>query len=304
MDLLSKMSTYVRVVESGSFSAAAKQLRISSAAVSRQIATLEEELRVPLLARTTRAMAVTAAGRRYYERCVRILRDVDEAQSLARGDELEGVLRVSAPVTFGLACVAPLMHGLMQRHPGLLLELQLEDRAVDLTPEGVDVAVRVGMPPPERTDLVAHALVTYERVLVASPSYLRKRGTPPRPESLAKHDALMHFMGPTGSWTLRSGEHEVRVRPRVAFRSNALHALRQLAAQGDGIAQLPRWFVGPALASGELRLVLGEWRPEPVTAHAIHRTEQRGTARVKTMIDYLRGSYNDPAGEFYLAGKA
>src|SRR5271155_1949533 len=105
MDLLDKMTTYVRVIEAGSFSAAAHQLRISSAAVSRQIATLEAELRVPLLLRTTRRMSITPAGRRYYERCVRVLREVDAAQAVGQGETLEGLLTVSAPVTFGLACV-------------------------------------------------------------------------------------------------------------------------------------------------------------------------------------------------------
>src|SRR6478672_2890708 len=117
MDLLDKMTTFVRVIEAGSLSAAAKQLRISAAAVSRQIATLEATVRVPLLLRSTRRMTVTAAGRRYYERCLRILREVDEAQASARGSATEGMLHVSAPVTFGLACVVPHVHALMARHP-------------------------------------------------------------------------------------------------------------------------------------------------------------------------------------------
>ncbi len=294
MDLLAKMSTYVRVVESGSFSAAAKQLRISSGAVSRQIATLEQELRVSLITRTTRKMAVTAAGRRYYERCVRILREVDDAQSSGGRDELVGLLRISAPVTFGLACVAPQMNTLMKKHPGLLVELHLEDRLVDLTPEGVDVAIRVGSAAPESTELVAHDLVTYDRVLVASPQYLKKHGPPKRPESLARHDALMHLMGPMDTWTLRQGEREARVRPKVVFRSNALHALRELAIQSAGIAMLPYWFVAPAVSSGDLRVVLPAWRPERVAAIALHRREQRGTLRVRALIEHLRASFAGP----------
>src|SRR5277367_4614665 len=138
MDLLDKMATYVRVVEAGSFSAAAKQIRISSAAVSRQVAVLEAELRVTLLARSTRRMAVTPAGRPYYERCLRVLREVDEAQAVARGETVDGSLRVTAPVTFGLARVVPHMRGLMVKHPGLRIDLRLEDRLVDLALEGVD----------------------------------------------------------------------------------------------------------------------------------------------------------------------
>src|SRR5580693_6004566 len=141
MDLLDKMATYVRVVEAGSFTAAARQIRISSAAVSRQVAVLETELRVTLLARSTRRMAITPAGRRYYERCLRVLREVDDAQAVGRGEGIEGPLQITAPVTFGLDRVAPHMHALMVKHPGLRIDLRLEDRLIDLALEGVDVAI-------------------------------------------------------------------------------------------------------------------------------------------------------------------
>jgi DNA-binding transcriptional LysR family regulator len=287
MDVLARMATYVRVVESGTLSAAAKQLRISSAAVSRQIAGLEAELKVTLLTRTTRRMAITAAGRRYYERCLRILREVDEAQALGKQGELDGLLRINAPVTFGLACVAPHLRGLMSRHPGLLVELQLEDRLVDITPEGFDVAIRVGLRPPASTELIAHEIVTYERHLVAAPDYLKKHGVPRRPEALARHDALMTFQGATDTWTVHRNESEARIRPRVILRSNALHAIRDLAIDGAGIAMLPRWFVAEAVAARRLQVVLPEWSLGPVTAYAIYRREQRGAPRVKALIDQL-----------------
>jgi DNA-binding transcriptional LysR family regulator len=291
MDLLAKMATYVRVVESGSFSAAAKQLRISSPAVSRQIAALEGELRISLITRSTRRMAVTTPGRRYYERCLRILRDVEDAQKPDKGDGVDGLLKISAPVTFGLACVAPQMNALMKKHPSLLVELHLEDRLVDLMPEGFDVAIRVGSEPPMSTELVAHPLMTYQRTLVAAPGYLKKHGAVSRPEVLARHDTLMHLMGPTDTWVLRRDETEVRVRPKVAFRSNALHALRELAIQGAGIALLPEWFVAAAVSSGELRVVLPSWRPLPVNASAIYPRDQRGAARVKALIEHLHGAF-------------
>jgi DNA-binding transcriptional LysR family regulator len=287
MDVLARMATYVRVVESGTLSAAAKQLRISSAAVSRQISGLEAELKVTLLTRTTRRMVITAAGRRYYERCLRILREVDEAQSLGKQGELDGLLRINAPVTFGLACVAPHLRGLMTRHPGLLLELQLEDRLVDIAPEGFDVAIRVGRQPPESTELIAHEIVTYGRQLVASPEYLKKRGVPRRPEALAKHDGLMTFQGGADTWTVHQGEVEARIRPRVILRSNALHAIRDLATGGAGVAMLPSWFVAEALAARRLQVVLPEWRLGTVTAYAIYRREQRGAPRVRALIEHL-----------------
>src|SRR2546425_7666131 len=203
MDLFEKMATYVRVVEAGSFSAAAKQLRISPAAVSRQITTLEDELRVPLLRRTTRKMSITPAGRRYYERCLRILRDVDDAQTIGRTGATEGLLIVSAPVTFGLACVVPHLSSFMATNPGLRMDLRLEDRLIDLALEGVDVAVRVGSVLPDSTDVVALELMSFRRVLVAAPEYLKRHGEPRTPEALAKHSALTYsFADALDSWIL------------------------------------------------------------------------------------------------------
>jgi DNA-binding transcriptional LysR family regulator len=292
MDVLEKMATYVRVVEAGSFSAAAKQLRISPAAVSRQISTLEDELRVRLLRRTTRKMSITPAGRGYYERCLRILREVDDAQALARTKATEGLLNISAPVTFGLACVVPHLSSLMAAHPGLHVELRLEDRLIELALEGVDVAIRVGSVLPDSSDVIAHDLMSFRRVLVAAPAYLKKRGEPRAPEALAKHDALAYPSGDAlDSWILVHREREARVRVNAVFRSNAPSALRALAIDGTGIAMLPAWLVDEDLERRALRLVLPGWETEPVAVHALHRREHRGSARVRALVEHLRAAY-------------
>jgi DNA-binding transcriptional LysR family regulator len=292
MDLLEKMTTYVRVVEAGTFSAAAKQLRISSAAVSRQIATLEAELRLTLLRRTTRRMAVTPAGDRYYQSCLRVLREVDDAQAVGSDEAQEGFLQVSAPVTFGLARVVPHVHTLMLRHPRFRIDLRLEDRLVDLALEGTDIAIRVGTRPPERTDVIAHLLFTFRRVVVASPDYLKRKGEPTTPEALAKHDALTNPAGnPADSWALVSGEREARLRPGVVFRSNALHAIRDLAVKGMGVALLPEWMVMNDVRRRALRVILPGWQSEPVPVNAIHRTKQRGAPRLRAFVDHLRAAY-------------
>jgi DNA-binding transcriptional LysR family regulator len=292
MDLLEKMTTYVRVVEAGTFSAAAKQLRISSAAVSRQIATLEAELRLTLLRRTTRRMAVTPAGDRYYQSCLRVLREVDDAQAVGSDEAPEGFLQVSAPVTFGLARVVPHVHTLMLRHPRFRIDLRLEDRLVDLALEGTDIAIRVGTRPPERTDVIAHLLFTFRRVVVASPDYLKRKGEPTTPEALAKHDALTNPAGnPADSWDLVSGEREARLRPGVVFRSNALHAIRDLAVKGMGVALLPEWMVMNDVRRRALRVILPGWQSEPVPVNAIHRTKQRGAPRLRAFVDHLRAAY-------------
>ncbi len=296
MDLLDKMATFVRVVEAGSFSAAAKQLRISAAAVSRQISTLEEELRVPLLRRTTRKMAITPAGRAYYERCLRILREVDDAQALGRTGATEGLLSVSAPVTFGLACIAPHLGSFMAVHPGLRVELRLEDRLIELALEGVDVAIRVGSVLPDSTDVIAHELMSFRRVLVAAPAYLKKRGEPKTQEALAKHDALAYPSGDAlDNWTLFRDEREAHIRLNAVFRSNAPSALRALAIDGTGVALLPAWFVGEEIERRALRLVLPGWQTEPVAVRALHRREHRGSARVRALIEHLRDAYSRSA---------
>jgi DNA-binding transcriptional LysR family regulator len=293
MDLLEKMATYVRVVEAGSFSAAAKQLRISPAAVSRQISSLEDELRVPLLRRTTRKMSITPAGRRYYERCLRILREVEDAQALGRTGATEGLLSISAPVTFGLACVVPHLSSFMSAHPGLRVELRLEDRLIELALEDVDVAIRVGSVLPDSTDVIAHELMSFRRVLVAAPVYLKKHGEPRTPEALAKQDALAYPSGDAlDSWILVHQEREVRVRVNAVFRSNAPSALRALAIDGIGIAMLPAWFVDEDLERRALRLVLPGWETEPVAVHALHRREHRGSARVRALVEHLRAAYS------------
>ncbi|MGD0679834.1 MAG: LysR family transcriptional regulator [Polyangiaceae bacterium] len=292
MDLLDKMATYVRVVEAGSFSAAGKQLRISSGAVSRQIATLETSLRRSLLRRSTRRMEITADGRRYYEACLRVLREVEEAQATGRGTGREGSLQITAPVTFGLERVVQHLAGLMAKHPELRVDLRLEDRLLDLALEGVDVAIRVGNPPAPTADVVAHSLASFRRLLVASPAYLKRRGEPKTPEALAKHDALTYAIaGLADTWTLVDEAREASVRLNVVFRSNAPHAIRELATAGAGIGLLPEWLVAEQTRSNALHVVLPAWRGRPVNVYALHRKEHRGTRAVRALVEHLRAAY-------------
>jgi DNA-binding transcriptional LysR family regulator len=237
-------------------------------------------------------MTITPAGRSYYERCLRVLREVEGAQAVARGEAFDGPLNVTAPVTFGLARVVPHMHGLMAKHPGLRIDLFLEDRLIDLALEGVDIAVRVGQAPPDSTELVAHRLFSFRRVLVASAEYLKRKGEPKTPEGLVKHDCLTYPAGQaTDLWTLASDEREARVRVNVGFRCNALHALRELAVSGSGIALLPDWLVAEEVKRRALRIVLPAWQTAPVSVNALHRTEHRGTLRVRAFVDHMRAAY-------------
>jgi DNA-binding transcriptional LysR family regulator len=287
VDLLDKMATYVRVIEAGSFSAAAKQLRISPAAVSRQIGSLERELQGALLLRSTRRMNLTALGQVYYDRSLKILHEIDEVQALGRSSRIDGPLKISAPVPFGIACVVPAIPLLLARNPNLRLDLRLEDRLIDLALEGIDIAIRVGNPPADSTEIIAHRLFSFQRILLASPQYLKQHREPHIPEALSQHRALV-YTPDLDTWALQRAAERKRVKVDVLFRSNAVHAVRALALQGAGIALLPDWFAREPLQRGELQQVLPEWHSAAISVHALQRKRQRGEARTRIVIEYLR----------------
>ncbi len=295
MDLLAQMSTFVRIVESGSLSAAARRLRLSLPAVSRQLRALEDELGAPLVLRTTRRLTVTEIGRAYYERCVRILRDVEEAQRSARArDGVAGRLVVAASVTFGLLRVAPLLPGLLAAHPRLQIDLRIEDRISDLVGEGIDVAIRAGaLLAPDVAGLVAAVLGTFPRVLVAAPTYLRRRGEPRDPAALARHDALVQVSGvgaPLTHWRVSQGEREESISVREVLACNALAVLRDAAVAGLGVAMLPTWLVEREIEGGALQPILTRWTCPPAHLSAVYRVELRGAARVRALVEHLRAS--------------
>jgi DNA-binding transcriptional LysR family regulator len=285
LDLLGCLETFVRVVDAGSLSKAARALKLSLPAVSRQLAALEGELEAPLIVRTTRRMTLTPAGRDLHERARRILHDVEEARELvAHAKSVHGTLVVSAPVSLGLARIVPSLPALFEAHPHLAIDLRLEDDAVDLVGEGVDVAVRAGLAPPNSAELVSRTIMTWRRVLVASPAYLRRHAAPKTPEALASHAALLHR---ASTWRLeREGDARV-VEMRGALHTATPIALRDAAIAGMGIAFLPEWLASEPLASGALRAVLPEWRGAVTTASAIHRVELRKSPRVRAFLDHL-----------------
>jgi DNA-binding transcriptional LysR family regulator len=293
MDLLARMETFVRVVEAGSLSAAAKQLRISTAAVSRHIAMLEAEVATSLIARTTRRMTLTAAGQRYYERCLRVLRDVEEAQSVGN-EGLDGPLRVSVPVTLGFFAGVPLLRPLMTVHPKLRIDVRLEDRIVDLVLEDVDVAIRVAARPPLSADVVAVPLSTGNRVMVASPDYVRRRGEPKAPEELVMHDVLSNAgEAATQTWTLMNGVRQERVQLRARCACNAGQLLRDMALEGLGVTLLPFWFVAEDLRHKRLQRLLPDWASAPFNVYALYRASHRKERRVRLLIEHLRAAYSE-----------
>jgi len=292
MDLLAAMTTFLRVADSGSLSKAAQALRVTPAAVSRQLSALEQELGATLVVRTTRRVTVTEEGRRFYEHAERTVANAEEARASVRSDHaVTGLVTLSVPSALGLGILDASVPELAAEHPGLRIDLRLEDHPVDLLAEGVDVAVRAGLVPPDTTTLVAQPLALGERVVVASPAYLKRRGEPAKPADLAKHDGLVHLHAgaDVGVWTLASGDRDVRVEVHGRIRTNALNALRNAALAAAGIAVLPRFIVAEDLAANRLQaLALSGWQPRSQQIYALVRAEARARARVRVLLDHLR----------------
>lgn len=289
MDLLAQMATFIRVVDNRSMSAAARGLRLSLPAVSRQLRALEAELGASLIERSTRRLRVTDAGQRWYAHCVRVLHDIEDAKSSMRSSRTaRGSLVVSASVSYGLLLVVPRLAALREAHPQLVIDLRLEDQLVDLVGEGVDVALRAGSPPPDSTSFVATPLLTMTRVLVASPGCARALH-PKSPRQLVGMPCLTQItpIGTSIRWQLQRGEESVTVDVKGVARCNAPIALRDLALAGAGIAYVPEVLVTSELASGALVRVLPEWTSAPIIANAVYRTEKRGDPRVRAFVEAM-----------------
>lgn len=293
MDLLAQMATFVSVVEGKSLSAAARAQRLSLPAVSRQLRALELELGTTLLVRSTRRLNVTDAGREWYERSRRVLREVEDArQALRSPGGVTGRLVVSASLSFGATVIVPRLAKLAAEHPRLIVDLRLEDQLVDLVAEGVDIAVRAGSPPPNSTAFVAHPIFSMTRVLVAAPRFLRKHGAPHEPEQLRDKPCLVQvtLAGNAIPWTLSRQDDPappLTIDVEGRLRTNTPSALCSLAVDGAGIAYLPDWLVAPELSTGRLRAVLPRWASPPITAWALQRAEQRGNARHRAFLAAL-----------------
>ncbi|MEM1349992.1 MAG: LysR family transcriptional regulator [Myxococcota bacterium] len=290
MNHMEALRAFTRVVELGTFSAAARDLRIRQSTVSKWVASLEDELGVQLLDRTTRTLAVTDAGRAFYENALNVLAAWEHAFAQARAErvDLAGKVRVSVPVVFGQLHITPLLPGWLGEHPALELEVVYSDRYVDLVEEGVDLAVRVGLPVDSeyRATLLARA----GRVLVASPSLLRRTGIIEDPRQLESHSCLTHRgLDNRATWVFaRDGEELQRVAVRGRVSTNNSAALRDLAIAGFGFALLADWLVAPALRRGELVQILPEYALPAAPVRAIIASGRYVHPRVRLFIEYLR----------------
>lgn len=295
MDRFEGVQTFVAVVEAGSFSLAAERLGRAKSVVSRQLATLENHLGVQLLNRTTRRLSLTEAGREFYERGQRILSDLAEAeQAVAAGQAaLRGRLRLAAPLSFGLLHLVPALNAFLAAHPELVLDLDLDDRRVNLVEEGFDLALRIG----DLADstLVARPLVPIRMVLCASPAYLRRQGTPHQPADLAFHAGLVYGNVPEAQqWRfLDAGGKVHTVKVPARLRANNGDALLQATLDGLGLCVIPTFLCHRALADGSLAALLPAYRVPGTTAYAITPSRQHLPQRVRLLLDFLRQRFGE-----------
>jgi DNA-binding transcriptional LysR family regulator len=293
MDRFSAVTSFAKVVELGSFARAAERLSVSTSAVSRQVADLEAHLDVRLLNRTTRRLSLTEAGQAYYERCVQLLADLDEAEAAVRNTAVvpKGVLRLTCGVTFGERYVAPAVAEFGARHPQLSFDLDLSDRTVDLVEEGFDLGIRIG--PSGTHALVSRRLGSTQLVCCAAPAYLERHGVPRTPEDLAQHECLLYTYGTTPNvWTFTGpdGQHR-NVRVASRHRANSGRLLVALAVAGLAVTMEPDFIVADEVRSGRLVRVLDEFAPPRQPIAAVYPSRRHLSAKVRVFVDFIAQRY-------------
>ncbi|MCE9648281.1 MAG: LysR family transcriptional regulator [Parvibaculum sp.] len=285
---LNAFAVYAKVVELGSFTAAAEALKLSKSMVSRQISELEDELRVRLLNRTTRKLSLTEAGTVVFERAMRIVAEAAEAERDANCIEgaVRGKLRINAPMTFGIRELGPVMPKFMARYPELTIDLMLNDRQVDLMEEGFDVSMRVST----LTDssLIARQLAPVRRVVVGTPDYFKAHGVPRHPRDLAEHSFVLYSLRPRPElMEFRDpGGKTVQVEVKGSFLCNNADAMEGIIGAGQALCVAPMFLCADKLRSGEYVSVLDEWEPEALTLHVIYPHTQHLSAKVRAFVDF------------------
>lgn len=277
------LQTFVEVADAGGVSPAALRLGISKSMVSRRLARLEAELGVQLLARTTRGAALTEAGTAFRDYAARACAEIDQArETILPAGELQGRLRIAAPLTFGPTHFAAVLADMARQHPKLQIHTQYSDRFVDLITEGYDCAIRVGYL--KDSNLIARYIGPIHGKLVASPDYIAAQGAPQTPEDLAAHEALMQG---TESWQFMNGDKIVTVHPQGRFKADNGAALIAAAIAGLGIGYLPDGLIQEHLASGALVPVMTKYPPRPAGVYVIRPPGQHPARKIRALTEML-----------------
>lgn len=288
MDRLAAMETFVRVIEAGSFSGAAKQLHVGQPAISKTIAQLEDRLGVRLLLRSTHGLMPTEAGRNFYDRAKRSIEEADEAELAARGAAatLTGRLRVWAPVSFGRLHAIPRLSIFLAEHPSLEIDVVLDDRDIDLIEAGIDVALRMG----ELGDsaLTARKIGQSQRRVIGSPSYFEANGVPHTPADLLAHQVIIYEQRPGGlTWAFRQGATETAVTVRGRLRVSAAEGMREGVLAGLGLAIASEWLFAPELESGTVKPVLEDWTLPAIDLWAVFPTGRQASAKARAFANFI-----------------
>jgi DNA-binding transcriptional LysR family regulator len=290
MSRLREMEMFVRVVDAGSFSSAARDMNIGQPAISKSIASLEDRLGVRLLVRSTRQLTPTEAGVAFYERALRAVTEANEADAAARGANasLEGRLRISAAVTFSRIHLVPRLGEFLKSHPRLELELVMDDRPRDLLAESIDAALRLG--PLTDSSLRARKLAKSERLVLSSPAYLARRGTPATPADLLKHDAIIYSQWTGGEeWSFHRGTAETSIRFQRRLMVTAAEGVRAAVISGQGFAVASRWMFSPELESGEVVSILDGWTLPPLDLWVIYPSGRLTSTKARAFVKWFEG---------------
>ena len=291
-DLLDGVAVFVGVINAGSFTAAAHALGHSTSYVSKAVTRLEKRLGSRLLNRTTRTISLTDAGRAYYERCSQIVIDAENAErSINQLQENPGgLLRINAPGSFGFKYLLDVLSQFMHRYPEVKLEVEFNDRLIDVVAEGYDVVIRVGEI--KDSNLVARKFTSSRGVVVASPEYLKRKGCPQRVEDLAQHDCIAYSLLPTPTqWVFyRDGVRtSVTVDPRALCNSGEIEVA--MAVQGIGITRLPLFICEQEVASGDLQIILEDYDQLELDVYAVYPHRQYLTAKVRAFVDFVVAAF-------------
>jgi LysR family transcriptional regulator for bpeEF and oprC len=288
LDRLNAIRAFQRVVETGSFSAVAREKGVAQPTISKLVAALEAHLGAQLLNRTSRSLSLTEAGQDYYEASSKLLADLDAAESRIgrRQTAPSGLLRVTLSAGFGRMHVVPLLPAFFALYPEVAVDIAISDRFVDLVEEGLDLAIRIGHL--NDSALIARRIGSSTRRTVASQSYVDRYGTPVSPQDLTHHECIAFvFRGAPQEWRFRGPDGPVDIQPAGRLRANDAENIRQAVLSGLGITHAPGWLFHTEIQRGEVKVLLADWRPPAEPISAVYQATRRPSTKTRVFIDYL-----------------
>ena len=290
MNKLQAMEVFVQVVDAGGFTRAAENMQLPKATVSTLVQALEQALQVKLLHRTTRQVSVTSDGAAYYERCLRILSDVREAEESLSNNRISpsGRLRVDVSTAMASQILIPALPDFFERYPDIRLDLGCSDRPVDLIEEGVDCAIRGGELPD--SNLIARRIGVLHFATAATPAYFARHGRPRHPNDLAEHRCINYFSSKTGKtmdWDFVRGDETLFIPVTACLAVNDSTAYHSAGLQGLGIVMMPHYMLDPLVASGQMEITLAEWTSAPLPINVVYPQNRHLSAKVRVFVEWI-----------------